>query len=226
MSSSSTARFSSFTLRREQGIAARPIQESSQEPADIPDEVLLVKISSGDREFLAQLFRRYARTIFAIGRRILRDAGEAEDLVQEVFLYLHKKCGLYDPSKGPARSWLIQVAYTQALLRRRKLKSHGHYELSNAEKGVEVQACGADYDKTCEGLFGRNGWKAVLNNLSDAQREILRLHFFEGYTFAEIAEKIPIPYASVRNCYYRALERIRRHVCDEERERRLTQFQE
>ena len=213
MSSFSTARFSSIALLREKGIAARPIQDS-QQPADIPDEVLLVKISSGDQEFLTQLFRRYAPTIFAIGRRILRDTGEAEDLVQEVFLYLHTKCGLYDPSKGPARSWLIQVAYTQALLRRRKLKSHGHYDLSNAEKGVEARTSGADYDRTCEGLFGRSGWKAVLDDLSVDQREILRLHFFEGYTFAEIAEKIPSPYANVRSCYYWALERIRRHVCD------------
>jgi RNA polymerase sigma-70 factor, ECF subfamily len=226
MSSSSTARFSSFALPREKRIAACPVQDSSQVPADIPDEVLLVRISGGDREFLAQLFRRYAPTIFAIGRRILRDAGEAEDLVQEVFLYLHKKCGLYDPSKGPARSWLIQVAYTQALLRRRKLKSHGHYELPDAVKMAEMQTSGVDYDKTGEGLFGRSGWKALRRDLSDAQLEILRLHFFEGYSFAEIAEKIPIPYASVRSRYYRALERIRRHVCDGEPERRLTQFQE
>src|SRR6266705_369700 len=93
MSSSSTARFSSFTLRREQGIAARPIQESSQEPADIPDEVLLVKISSGDREFLAQLFRRYAPTIFAIGEESCETQARPRTLCKRCFFISTKSVG-------------------------------------------------------------------------------------------------------------------------------------
>jgi len=96
------------------------------------------------------------------GQRILRDRAEADDLVQEVFLYIHRKSALFDSLKGSARSWIVQVAYTQALLRRRQLKSHGFYCSGITDRAAECRQPGdrgADYDRTVEGLFGRNGWK-------------------------------------------------------------------
>ena len=176
------------------------------------DETLLQFVQTGDREALAWLFRRYASTIRNLGRKILRVDGEAEDLVQDVFLYVQRRCHLFQSSKGVARSWIFQVAYTQALIRRRRLKSHGLYECPNVESCVEAPTQGVAYDKTVEGFFGCNGWKAVLADLSSDQREIIRLHFFEGYTFAEIAEKLGQSYVNIRHHYYRALEKLRKHV--------------
>ena len=79
---------------------------------------------------------------------------------------------------------------------------------------------GADYDHTVEGLFGRNGWKNIVGDLTEDQRETLRLHFFEGYTFTEIAEKLGQSYANVRNHHYRGLEKLRRHLAEDELNRR------
>jgi len=149
----------------------------------------------------------------------LRDDSEADDLIQEVFLYVHRKSGLYDPSKGSARSWLFQIAYTQAFLRRRQLKSLGFYASGIGDKACEVEtgrSSGGDYDQTLEGLFGRNSWRRVLDALTEDQRETLRLHFFEGYTFAEIAEKLGQSYANVRNHHYRGLEKLRTHLSENE----------
>jgi RNA polymerase sigma-70 factor, ECF subfamily len=135
----------------------------------------------------------------------------------EVFLYVYRKSELFDASKGPARSWIFQIAYTQALLRRRKLKSIGLYsspiadDLCGADSNSGLRA---DYDETVEGLFGRNGWKRNVKDLTQAQRETLRLHFFEGYTFAEIAEKLGQSYANIRNHHYRGLEKLRKHLVE------------
>jgi RNA polymerase sigma factor (sigma-70 family) len=79
---------------------------------------------------------------------------------------------------------------------------------------------GADYDHTVEGLFGRNGWKKIVEDLTQDQRETFRLHFFEGYTFIEIAEKLGQSYANVRNHHYRGLEKLRRHLAEGEWNRR------
>jgi RNA polymerase sigma-70 factor (ECF subfamily) len=185
----------------------------------LPDEALLEFIRAGDREALSYLFRRYARAMHALGRRILRDTSEAEDLVQEVFLYIHRKCALFDSSKSSARSWIFQVAYTQAFLRRRQLKSQGFYASGIADKPLEsgLQASSsADYDHSVEGLFGRDRWRKVLEALSREQRETLRLHFFEGYTFSEIAAKLGQSYANVRNHHYRGLEKLRKHLAEDE----------
>jgi RNA polymerase sigma-70 factor (ECF subfamily) len=103
------------------------------------------------------------------------------------------------------------------------LKSHGFYASGNRDKSFESEArtgsC-ADYEYTVEGLFGRNVWRKVLGALTEEQRVTLRLHFFEGYTFTEIAEKLGQSYANVRNHHYRGLEKFRKHLAEDEVNRR------
>ena len=205
-------------------VSSSVVPEISSAATEFSDGDLLSKVCRGDREALAMLFRRYADPIRNIGRRILRDKAEAEDLVQEVFLYIHRKSVLFDGSRGSARSWIIQVAYTQAFLRRRRLKAQGFYLSGIADKAVEGHqpetSGGANYDHTVEGLFGRNGWKRIVEDLTGDQRETMRMHFFEGHTFAEIAEKLGQSYANVRNHHYRGLEKLRKHLAEGELNRR------
>jgi len=183
------------------------------------DEALIALTSSSEETAFAVLFRRYARLVRYVGQKILRDDGEADDLVQEVFLYIYRKSALFDKSKGSARSWIVQVAYTQAFLRRRHLNSRRFYVSVNMDKtngkGCVVNGV-ADYDHSVEGLFGRNGWKEILEQLTADQQETLRLHFFEGYTLGEIGEKMGQSHVSVRHHYYRGLDKIRRHISERE----------
>ena len=223
MSSSATTRLTALRLIRAQDQNATEAipSEASIEASD--DERLIAQIGAGDREALSQLFRRFARSIRSVGRRILRDDAEADDLVQEVFLYIHRKSNLFDNTKSSARSWIFQIAYTQAFLRRRRLKSQGFYASGIADSLREVESytnSGTDYDQTVEGLFGKNGWREILETLTEEQRETLRLHFFEGYTFAEIAEKLGQSYSNVRNHHYRALEKLRKHLAENALNRR------
>ena len=223
MTSSASARFPGLPLSsRLEGQGSRTISSQGCSK-EFDDAALIARVQVGDRDALALLFRRYAHPVRNIGQRILRDKAEADDLVQEVFLYIHRKSSLFDSSKGSARSWIIQVAYTQALLRRRELKSHGFYLSGITDKPVECDQTsdkGAHYDRSVEGLFGRNGWKKIVEGLTADQRETLRLHFFEGYTFTEIAEKLGQSHANVRNHHYRGLEKLRKHVAEDELNRR------
>ncbi len=213
MSSPATARLAAVSFFGDAANALRS-KESAGVSAET-DERLISLVQSNERDALTLLFRRYAYLAYAIGRKVLRDRTEAEDLVQEVFLYIHRKSALFDSAKGSARSWILQVAYTQALLRRRRLKSQGFYASSIADKlqGSESpDNSEAKYDLSVEGLFGRTAWPKVLDALTPDQRETLRLHFFEGYTFSEIAERLGQSYVSVRHHYYRGLEKLRRHL--------------
>jgi len=200
------------------------LEAQSQPASDAEsDEHLMCKVNRGDREALSNLFRRYAGVVRHLGKRIIRHTGEADDLVQEVFLYIHRKSTLFDSAKGSARSWIIQVAYTQALLRRRELKSHGFYLsgiTDRPQESTQGNNKGADYDHSVEGLFGRNGWKKIVEDLTQDQRETFQLYFFEGYTFAEIAEKLGQSYANVRNHHYRGLEKLRKYLAEDQLNRR------
>lgn len=215
MSSFSTVRLPPLPPVSEKATTLDVSTANSHNPDVVSDDILLVRIASGERNALSDLFRRYARTVFSIGRRILRDAAEADDLVQEVFLYVDRKGRLYDPAKGPARSWLVQVAYTQAFLRRRELKSEGFYAQpapDRSSKSDSPLVIRTRHEYTVEGFFGRNGWTKVWDSLTEFQRETLRLHFYEGCTFAEIAEKLHQSYVNIRHHYYRGLEKLRKHA--------------
>ena len=204
-------------------LAQNLCHSSAQSTPQLSDEDLIAALAGDDRSALSELFKRYARLIRTVGRRILRDGSEADDLVQDVFLYLHRKHVLFNASKGCARSWIMQVAYTQAFIRRRHLKSHGFYDSGIACQDPDFKHpvwIDPLHDRTVEGLFGSDGWKKILEQLTEDQRETLRLHFFEGYTFTEIAEKLGQSYANVRNHHYRGLEKIRGHLTEDELNRR------
>jgi RNA polymerase sigma-70 factor (ECF subfamily) len=183
---------------------------------EFTDEHLLARTSEGDREALSLLFRRYAPVVRALAERILRDASEAEDLVQEVFLFVFRKGALFDPERGSARSWLIQVAYHRAFDRRRYLASRRFY--SNLElqevilRAEEPGAFTTSYDDSIEAALGRDALRRIDEVLSEAQRLVIRLYFFDGHTLQEIAAVIGQSVGNVRNHYYRALEKMRKEV--------------
>ena len=219
MGTSVTTRLSISSLAQPTGTKTQSVVGVPAKAREITDEMILERIQTGDRDALAMLFQRYAHPVRNVGQRILHDKAESEDLVQEVFLYIHRKSSLFDSSKGSASSWIVQVAYTQAFLRRRKLKSHGFYLSGITDKSSEIEPgtnSGPDYEQTVEGLFGRSAWRKVLDTLSEEQRETLRLHFFEGYTFAEIAEKLGQSHVNVRHHHYRGLEKLRKYLVERE----------
>jgi RNA polymerase sigma-70 factor, ECF subfamily len=178
------------------------------------DEALIASVCSGDGEALACLFQRYALLVRGVASRILRDAAEGEDLVQELFIYLQRRCSVFDSSKSSARSWIIQMAYHRAIERRRYLTTRHFYSREDAE-GMRNKLVGVPTDESdysAEDVFGRNGLEKVFESLSKDQRETLRLYFFDGYTLAEIAEKLSQPYTNVRHHYYRGLGKLRKQM--------------
>jgi RNA polymerase sigma-70 factor (ECF subfamily) len=211
MRSSSADRFPVISVlpQRATGAAYAQAVPSAQE---FSDEALIARICIGDREALAILFQRYARLTRSVAARILRDAAEAEDLVQDLFMYIQRKGGIFDSSKSTARSWIVQMAYHRALDRRRYLQSREFYAQpffqANSVQVVGKPTTESDY--SAETVFGRNGLEKIVNELSADQRETLRLHFFEGYSLAEVSEKLAQPLGNVRHHYYRALDKLRK----------------
>ena len=191
------------------GKAARPVAQFG----DATDELLVAEIREGAKEALGLLFRRYARLVRTVAMRILRDTGEADDLLQEVFLFVFRRAALFDPQRCSARSWLIQVAWHRAIDRRRHLVARHFYtnlELDDAIAGSEEpQAEAVLYERTMEGALGKATLRRIGESLSADQHCVLRLYFVEGHTLPEIAALIGQTPANVRNHYYRALEKMR-----------------
>ena len=182
--------------------------------SDTPDETLLAFVQAGNRDALGVLFRRFAWLVRCVSVRILRDEGESEDLVQELFLFIYREARVYDISKSTVRSWIVQMTYRRAISRWRYLNARRHYKnerLDGCIPGLAGLAAPA-YDSSIEALFGREGLKKVMGELTAEQHETLRLHFYEGYTLAEIGKKLGQSVGNVRHHYYRGLEKLRKQV--------------
>lgn len=207
---------SSITAR----VPVQPLTEKSSGDGtrtaanELQDEVLLSRLQAGEHDALGCLFERYARIVRGIAVRILRDASEADDLAQDVFLFIQRKCSIFDSSKSSAGSWIVHMAYQRAIERRRYLATRHFYKGADiqSEASYVVGNPTAENDYSAEAVFGRNGLEKVLGALSEDQRETLRLHFFEGYTLAEISAKLGQPLGNVRHHYYRGLDGLRKQM--------------
>ena len=173
------------------------------------DEELLVQVGNGNKEALSVLFQRHARAVYNVARRILKDDSEAEDLVQELFLFVFQKAATFDAAKSSAVSWIIQMAYHRAIDRRRYLGFRQHY---NGQEVEEDRLIGNRGQISIDELAGRALFEKLRTELSAEQLQTLELHFFEGYSFHEIAQKTGQTFGNVRNHYYRGLERLRAHI--------------
>ena len=188
--------------------------QSSVAEADTPDEALISRICDGDREALSSLFCRYACTVRGVANRVLRDASEADDLLQDVFLLVHRLCGTFDSSKGSARSWILQMAFRRAISRRRYLTSRHFYtriDLDDAADDLaDPRSSPGKLDDLIDEGFENGRLHGVFTSLSDDQQQTLRLFFIEGYTLEEIATKLGQSRGNVKHHYFRGLERLRK----------------
>jgi RNA polymerase sigma-70 factor (ECF subfamily) len=206
------------TLETSDNMLLQHIGEMDREalsiPADLSDEVLLEQVSHGEKEALAQLFRRHARTVRNVAYRILRNEAEADDLTQDVFLYLFRKAGLFNRSRGRALSWIVQVTYHRAFDRRRRLISRHFYASLAIEEGAlqvpdrSFKAPSSEW--SLEDVWGRESAAELRGLLSPSQLVTIELYFFEGFTLEEIAERLGQTLGNVRHHYYRGLEKLRK----------------
>ena len=173
-------------------------------------------VCEGDKEALASLFRRHARVVRGVAYRVLRDTSEADDLLQDIFLLIHRLCKTFDSSKGSARFWILQMTYRRAISRRRYLTSRHFYtrvDLDNAsEKIGDGKNQLAPKDHAIERMIGQEALQKTFKELSEDQQKTLRLFFFDGYTFEEIAAKLGQTTGNVSHHYYRGLEKLRRQM--------------
>ncbi len=183
-------------------------------PGEASDECLMIRVGDQGGEALALLFRRYSRLVRGVALRILRDVSEADDLLQEVFLFVHRKANVFDPNKASVRSWIIQMTYQRAIDRRRYLQSRHFYTRIDLDGAADLTDSleGRQEGEPLSRLVGITTIGGLLELLTQDQRNTLVLYFFEGYAFDEIAGMLNQSLGNIRNHYYRGLEKLRKQM--------------
>ena len=184
----------------------------------LPDDLVMTHLGKGHGDALAVLFDRYHDLVFQVAVRILRDLGEAEDVLQNIFLELYQKAGRFDSTRGTAKTWIFQYAYHRSLNRRQQLTSRKFYSATDVS---EIQHCLMNSSGNALGEEeSKRLARQALNTLNGAQREVMELAYFRGFSLKEIAEQTGQTFGNVRHHYYRGLERMRSFLLGADRAKR------
>jgi RNA polymerase sigma-70 factor (ECF subfamily) len=176
------------------------------------DEQVMTHLQAQDPGALEILFDRYARLVFRVARGVLRDSGEAEDVVQEAFFHLFKKAALFDSAKGSAKNWILQLALHKALDRKAHLARRGFYLGTDVGMVGDTLLGRTDLDREIGSRLDRLQLEKAFDELPGAQRLTLELFYFEGLELREISERLNEPLGNTRHHFYRGLERLRKSV--------------
>jgi RNA polymerase sigma-70 factor (ECF subfamily) len=165
-----------------------------RKPAELEAEALAARAARGDRDAFEQLVHRFQRRIYGFAYRYIRDADEAQDLVQEIFLRLYRKLGRFDPHR-PFEPWLWRVAANVCAnyLDKRVPRPAA---LEGDDSGGGTAAPPALLEETRLG--------AALSRLPPNYRLVLVLHYQADMPLAEIAGTLGLSEMTVKSRLYRA----------------------
>jgi len=190
-----------------------PKSVSSRLARDLHDASTIHLVQGGSAEALGCLFQRYSRLVLKIATQIVRNPADAQDVLQDVFLYIRRRSFVFDARKGTVFSWVYQVTRSKAMNRRNR--SIVTTTATTLSEGPEL----ADFATSPEMVLSKISTRQVVRNalaaLPESQRQTLVLHFFDGYTLREISAKRRESLGNTRHHYYRGIERLRTIVARE-----------
>ncbi|QQE64515.1 hypothetical protein GFS31_11960 [Leptolyngbya sp. BL0902] len=186
---------------------AQPSQGNVGEPTDTD---LWLDLCAGQQEALGQLYDRHAGLVYGIALKLLANSHEAEDLTQDIFLKL-PQTNAYDPQRGSLRTFLAIMTRSRALdrLRSRSAAQNSASRLQTLQPTASTPP--EDH------LHQAEQWEqvqAALAQLSDPQRQVLRMAYYEGMTQATIAEQLNTPLGTVKAHARRGLLKLRHLLHD------------
>jgi RNA polymerase sigma-70 factor (ECF subfamily) len=179
-------------------------------PEKRDDVALVIAAADGDRDALAELYDRHAGTMLGVGLRIVRDRGEAEEILHDVFLEAWKRAGDYDPARGTVRTWLMLRMRSRCL---DHIKSAAKSRTRTAGSSLDGLAGTIEHGGAAHADGQRV--RTALEDLSGEQRTILELGYFGGLSCSEIAAHLGIPIGTVKSRLHAALERLRARFLEE-----------
>ena len=176
--------------------------------AEVSDEALLTRIAAGDREAFAALFGRYAGKVKGYLIRLGAVGAVAEDLAQDAMLSLWRRAASYDAARAKASTWIYVIARNAWIdrLRREKVELAYRGFLSPVEESEDEAP-----DEAAARTDDASRMGDALKDLSEEQRQVVQLAFFDEHSHSEIAQKLSLPLGTVKSRLRLAMAKLRTH---------------
>ncbi len=179
--------------------------------ASPPDDFeLMLLIEQQDPNALSQIYDRYGGLVFTLGLRMLRDRGEAEELVSDVFLEIWRRCERYDPTRGAPLAYLVTLARSRAIDRQRSAAFRSRTNLSAAD-GLDSgnPSPGPGPSDSAIIVENRKRVRAAMEQLEPLYRQAVELAFFDGLSHTQIAQRLDKPLGTIKTYIRQGLIRLR-----------------
>lgn len=170
---------------------------------------LLARVAEGDREAFGRFYDSYAPLAFGVIRRILPQAGDAEDVLQEVFWEIWRLAPRYEPARGTPAAWVLTRARSRAIDRLRSLRRREEVGVEAIDTAAAPSRTDHAADDPSARLPDRELVRGAMGTLVPAQREVVELAFFGGMTHTEIAARLSQPLGTVKTRMRTALKHMR-----------------
>lgn len=171
--------------------------------ADSPDIDVMRRVAAYDSKALEILYNRYAPLLYTLIKKIAVEKTLAEEILTEVFVIIWRRIELFDVFTGNVYTWLITLARNKAVdtVRRNTENMNMPPYSDEYEQDFIVPHLSKQIDPLDLATTNtiKNSVEAALNRLTDAQQYVIYLAYYEGLTQKEIAEKLNIPYPTVKS---------------------------
>jgi len=208
----SSRRASLFPLA--QTIAPRPAPvRASRAPMKqslaIREADLLKGAAGGDHEAFSEFYDLLAPRLYPLVLRIIGDADEAQDVLQESFVKMWEKASSFDPARSAAFTWAVMITRNKSIDRLRARGRAGKL----VEAATMATIPGDDVDEKSAALVDQiDEWvlaRKAVNDLPEDERHVLNLAFFDGLSHSEISNELGEPLGTIKSRARRGLKRLR-----------------
>lgn len=177
--------------------------------SELSDETLLQRAGGGDTRAFEQLYDRLSPRLFGLLRQMFNDEREAEDVLQEGFLYLWDHAANYDMTRSKAFTWAVMIFRNKAIDRLRALGRQSRALEAAAVESATLEHTHDAADVELESKDRSIQVRSALGTLPQEQRRLIEFAFIKGITHQAIAESLGLPLGTVKTNIRRGLLRLR-----------------
>lgn len=167
---------------------------------------LLQQTGRNDQKAFAELYRRTSPKLFGVCLRMLRDRGEAEDVLQETYATVWRRAATFEAAKASAITWLVTLSRNKAIDRLRQHREESSEDASQRDEAIDEQPTPAANAQSSQEY---RRLRDCLDELEPQQRSSVREAFFTGATYNELATRCKVPLGTMKSWIRRSLMQLR-----------------